>query len=144
MKKYILLFSILLTGFTLWFYTTHPLASTLTIRGKTFFTELALTNKEKENGLSFRKNLPENQGMLFVYDHTDRYTYSMRGMQFPLDFIWIFGNTIVDITKNVPPTKDNMIPIVSPNIPVDKVFEVQGGTTDKYGITVGDNVIFNK
>lgn len=91
-------------------------------------------------GLSYRRELPEGQGMLFVMPEIEVQTFCMRGMQFPLDLIWIVAGRVAGITPNVPPTFPGNLP--SPT-PVDYVLEVPGGFAGKYGIKVGDPVRWN-
>ena len=66
-------------------------------------------------------------------------------MNFPIDIIWIDEKTIVDISKNVPtPIISSLfdLPKYSPKRPVNIVFEVVAGTTDKLNIKEGDTVEF--
>lgn len=142
MKKIILVGISILLLFTIWYYVRNPLTTRITIRSKTFSVDVAVTPKEKERGLSYLRSMNPDQGMLFVYDHPEQFQFWMKGMQFPLDFIWIRDKTIVDITKNVPAPKNptDQLPIYHPAVPVDKVLELPAGTTDRMGITVGDIV----
>jgi uncharacterized membrane protein (UPF0127 family) len=129
---------------TILFYRDHPLSSTVTIRETKFIVELAVTPDEKTKGLSYRKSLLPQHGMLFPYDHKERYDFWMKGMQFPLDFIWIADTTVVDIAKNVQPPAAANLHVVQPKVPVDKILEINAGEIDKFGITIGDTVMFNK
>jgi uncharacterized membrane protein (UPF0127 family) len=88
-------------------------------------------------GLSYRRELLEGQGMLFFMPTSEVQTFCMRGMQFPLDLIWIVGGRVAGITRNVPPAFPGNLP--SP-APVNYVLEVPGGFADKYDIKVGDRV----
>ncbi len=135
--------SICFVIFSIWFYSKHPLSTTITIKQTEFIVDLAITPQEKTKGLSFRKNLPSKHGMLFVYENKDKYPFWMKDMHFPLDFIWIDGNTVVDITKNVPPANLTSMQIVKPIEPVNKILEINAGEIDKYNIQVGDTVLFN-
>lgn len=143
MKKLFAIAVVLVGIFSLWFYTRHPLQSTVTIRNATFVVDVAITPKEKEIGLGYRNSLATDHGMLFVYDHKEIYSYWMRNMNFPIDIIWIDDRTIVDITKDIPPPANstNQLPLYRPSIPVDKVLEVNAGLTDTYNISVGDRVV---
>ncbi len=143
-KILILIAISLLILFTYWFYTKHPLSGTVTVNNTVFVVDLALNPLEKEKGLGFRKSLPAKHGMLFVYDHKEQYMFWMKGMQFPLDFLWINGNIIVDITRDVQPPKGLNMNMVKPNVPVDKILEINAGETDTFNIQVGDKVRFNK
>lgn len=135
---------ILIAAFSFWFYSRHPLSGTVTINNTVFIVDLAVTSIEKEKGLGYRKTLPEKHGMLFVYDHKAIFPFWMKGMQFPLDFVWIYGNQVMDITRNVQPPEGLDLHVVKPQIEVDKILELNAGDVDKYGIKVGDMVRFNK
>lgn len=142
MKKIIIIFLVGLVLFTCFYYFRHPLTTHVTIRGHVISVELAITESEKEKGLGYRDVLAPDAGMLFVYQNKDRYGFWMKGMRFPLDFIWIDGNQIVDLSQNIPaPSSDTAQPItLSPRAAVDKVLEVNAGTIGRYGIAVGDTV----
>lgn len=143
MRK-LFLFVLLLTAglFSLLYYTNHPLVTTVAIRNTTFTVDVAVTGKEKEVGLGGRDTLAPDRGMLFVYDHKERYPFWMRNMKFPIDIIWIADTTIVDITKNVPISDKpvEQLPIYHPVVPVDKVLEITAGLSETYGFVVGDTV----
>lgn len=142
MKKIIVVSLIFLLLFVLYFYVRHPLGAKAIINGHTINIELAVTNAEKEKGLGYRDSLPVNTGMLFVYDHPDRYGFWMKGMRFSLDFIWIDGNTVVDLSENIPfPGNDTVQPVsLTPLVPIDKVLEINAGMIDSLNIHVGDTV----
>lgn len=137
-------FAVCLIIFSVWFYSGHPLSSTVTIGSTKFVIELAVTPAEKTKGLSNRPSLLPKHGMLFPYDHKERYDFWMKGMQFPLDFIWIADTTVVDITKNVQPPNGVNLHVVHANLPVDKILEINAGEADTFGIKIGDTVTFNK
>ena len=86
--------------------------------------EIAASDKEKKKGLSDRESLPISEGMLFVYDKLAIYTFWMKDVSFPLDFIWINKDTVIDITENVPPAavgqSDESLPKYSSSFENDK------------------------
>jgi uncharacterized membrane protein (UPF0127 family) len=95
-------------------------------------------NKEKlDLGLSYRKELPEGRGMLFFIPAFKVQTFWMKGMQFPLDIVWLVPGKIVGIEKNVSPQFPG---IVASPAPVNYVLELPGGFCDKYGIKAGDAI----
>ena len=142
MKRILIVVIALLTIGLLWYYRSHPLASKVRIRGATIAVEVAATETQKQKGLGGRSSLPQDNGMLFPYDHKEQYNFWMRGMQFPLDFIWIDDKIIADITRNVQPPQGNNIPIVTPAVAIDTILEVNAGTVDRLGIQIGDTVEF--
>jgi len=125
------------------YYVKNPLTPKLSIEGNVFTYELAITPQEHEHGLSGRDPLPQNHGMLFVFDHKEQVSFWMKEMKFSLDMIWIDDNKIVDISKNVPaPIEGQRLPIYSPKKPVNRVFKVNAGTADKLGLKEGDTVTY--
>jgi len=108
--------------------------------------ELALTPSEQAQGLSDRSNLPENQGMLFIFPQEKELTFWMKGMYFPLDMIWLNkNNEVVDVSLNQQPCGPNVAcPIIMPKVPAKSVIEVNAGVVEKYGIKIGQrlSVIF--
>ena len=101
-----------------------------------------MTAKEKERGLSGRKELKPETGMLFLNDHKEVYPYWMKEMRFPLDFVWIDGNIVIDLTENVPIPEGNTLPIIHPKSAVDKILELNVGGIKRIGIEIGDKVTF--
>ena len=105
--------------------------------------ELAKNDSQQYKGLSDRKSLCQNCGMLFVWPDSDIRNFAMRQMNFPLDIIFIADNKIVKIDSNLFPEGESPENIYSSDVPVNYVLEINGGLTDRYGITVGDEVTFN-
>ena len=65
----------------------------------------------------------------------------MRGMMFPLDFVWINGDKVVDLSSNIAPPSAGQRPvIISPDQPANLVLEVNAGVIERLGITVGATV----
>ena len=129
---------ILIVGaFSYTFYNSSK--SVVEIKGYDFQVELAKTDKDKQIGLSKYKNLPKDQGMLFVFDKAGFYPFWMKDMKFPIDIIFIKNSRIVTIYQNLP--IDNLN-IYSPTSPSDKVIEINANLSKKYGFGIGDSVIF--
>lgn len=116
--------------------------SNLQIKSITFKVEVADTPTRRSKGLGGRQGLEELEGMLFIFDKVDKHPFWMKGLTFPLDFIWIRDDAIVDILPNIkPPQKglpDSSLPIYTSKVAADKVLEVNAGTSQKYDIKAGD------
>lgn len=117
----------------------------VTIGVKNINIEIANTNKLREKGLGNRSSLPENNGMLFVFDSKPvMVNFWMKDMLMPIDIIWITNNKITKIDKNVPfypaGTPDNQLKVYGPVSPIDYVLEVNSGFSAKNNIMVGDVV----
>ena len=103
--------------------------------------EIKDTSEERKQGLSNRKHLPKDQGVLFIFDQPAQHSFWMKNMLFDLDFIWIKNNKVVDITENVPAPKNNQPPVsLKPKSPVNKVLEVNAGFIQKHHIKINDLV----
>ena len=105
--------------------------------------EIADDNEERSNGLMFRENLKENEGMIFIFDDEDAVSFWMKNTLIPLDMIFVNKNLeIVDIKTAVPCKKDPCT-LYSPSEPAIYVVEVNAGFAEKNSINVGDKLIPN-
>ena len=102
--------------------------------------ELAETPKAQTNGLSGRKKLAENLGMLFLFPLAEKRAFWMKDMNFSIDIIWINNGEIVDIAPNLPPAVEANPPVYYPRLPVNAVLEVMAGFSVKNGLKIGDKV----
>lgn len=107
--------------------------------------EVAASPLKHAAGLSARSSLAPDSGMLFVFATPQEPAFWMKGMRFPLDFVWLRNNTVVSLNENVSIPK-NMFDfnIIQPNQSVDMVLEVNVGTIQKLGIHEGDRVEIQK
>jgi len=112
-----------------------------TVNNHTFRLEIASSPAQRELGLSNRKSLPEDSGMLFLFEKPALHSFWMKDMHFSLDIIFIKDDTIVSIAENVPPPdgKGNL-PNYLPASPVNKVLEINGGLAKKLNIKKGDRI----
>ena len=111
------------------------------IAGQNIKVDLALTPVEQEQGLSGRQSLAENEGMLFVFDHSSNWGIWMKDMNFPIDVLWISGDLKVsDIVENMLPSSYPYV--YTSHIPTQYVLEVPAGTVKRSGIAVGQSVVF--
>lgn len=103
-----------------------------------FAVEMATTDAERAQGLMYRKELPEGQGMLFDFQRDQEVGFWMRNTYIPLDMIFIRSDgRIMRIAENTEPLSEKIVPSLSP---VRGVLEVIAGTARKLGIAVGDRV----
>jgi len=152
MKKVLLVFALLLivvggiffmknymSGTSFFIFKKTPIA---TINNQTFELRVANTQKTREIGLSETKSLPQNQGMIFLFERPDYYSFWMKNMTIPIDIIYINKDEIVTIQSNVQPPKSSIeSPIIyTPLTPSDKVLEIQAGLSEKYNFKNGDKI----
>ena len=117
------------------------------IKGQVFKVEVAKTPDQHAKGLSERDSLPENAGMLFVFDKPDQYQFWMKNTKIPLDIIWINQDKkIVDFYQNAQPepaVPDSQLRRYGPSTSALYVLELAAGTVGKYQITTSELVDFN-
>ncbi len=106
--------------------------------------EVADTQEKRSKGLGSREKLASDEGMLFVFERLDKYPFWMKGLSFPLDFVWISNFEVVDILQNVAPpavgVPDKSLTIYQPKVAVDKVLEINAGVIQRLNIKVGDTI----
>ena len=100
--------------------------------------EVADTAEKRELGLSGRASMQESDGMLFLFDRRGIYTFWMRGMKIPLDFIWLRDDVIIDLDENVAVDTELPLKLYAPDEPVDRMLEVNAGFAARHGLSVGD------
>ena len=111
------------------------------IAGQNIRVDLALTPIEQEKGLSGRGSLGAGEGVLFVFDHPDKYLFWMKDMNFSIDIIWIGEDQkIVYIKKDARP--ESYPEIYKPNDNAKYILEVTSGFAEKNNLQVGNEVNF--
>ena len=111
------------------------------IAGENIKVDLAQTPNAQAQGLSGRSMLKNDGGMLFVFDHSDKYSFWMKDMNFHIDIIWLDQNMkVVYIKKNATP--ESYPDSFTPNQNAKYVLEVISGFSDKHNLKTGDNAEF--
>lgn len=134
MKKILILFFVIfLTACN----NNQPTENFVVINDQKIYVEMADTPAKRVQGLSNRKSLPQNHGMLFVFDDYNITNFWMKDMHFPIDIIWIKDDLIIGIQKNIPlqPLK-----YYTPSKPINYVLEVNAGYADRHNIKIGDRI----
>jgi uncharacterized membrane protein (UPF0127 family) len=106
----------------------------------TIAVEIMDDEAERALGLMYRDSLPQQSGMLFLFPMEAPMAFWMKNTRFSLDIIYINENKeVVDIAKGTIPYSLEQVPS---RLPAQYVVEVPAGFTDKYGIRIGDYLIF--
>ena len=88
----------------------------------------------------YRKSMKENQGMLFVFHEEKPRSFWMHNTYIPLDIIYLNKEKeIVSIAKNAAPLSETSRPSEGDAM---YVLEINGGLSDKLGLTKGDRMTF--
>ena len=105
-----------------------------------FNIEVMASDQERALGLMFRRSLPENSGMLFIYDPPQPATMWMKNTLITLDMVFISADARVHrIESNAEPFSETLIPSDGD---VVGVLELNGGEAGKIGLRRGDKVIY--
>ena len=107
------------------------------IKGKKFIAETVLSPEKQGRGLGGRSGICRICAMLFEFEDSARRSFWMKDMEFDLDIIWISGEEIVFIARDVPYDSKK---IISPDLAADKVLEINSGLSDEFGFNEGDRV----
>ncbi|MFA6588076.1 MAG: DUF192 domain-containing protein [Patescibacteria group bacterium] len=115
------------------------------IKNQVIKAEVVKSTKAKAKGLSHRRNLPKDKGMLFVFDQADKYEFWMKDMKIPLDIIWINDGKVVDISRGVFPPVAGSEPVrVKPTKSVKEILEVYSGVGQNWQIGDQVNITFGR
>jgi uncharacterized protein len=100
--------------------------------------EIADTEYKRQLGLMYRKEMEENQGMLFIFPREDFQSFWMQNTFISLDMLFINSRReIVTIHKNTTPYSQQSYPSTAP---AQYVVEVIAGYTSKHNIREGDRI----
>ena len=116
---------LLLLFFLLFQYNNVLSKPTLQFFDKTYYLEQAKTEQEKKNGLMNRDFLPEDGGMLFVYDKPKIISMWMVNTFVSLDIIWL--DEFFNITHLVSNPKLNSSEILFSPVLSQYVLELPAG-----------------
>ena len=101
----------------------------------TIQTEVVDTPEKQTQGLMYRQELKDDEGMLFVFENTDIRSFWMKNMNFSIDIIYIDENfKVVSIIKEAPPCTHKPCGSYNSLQPAQYVVEVPAGFSDRYKI----------
>lgn len=104
-----------------------------------FVYEVLTTDAQHAKGLSGRLSVPENYGMLFVFDAPQKVGFWMKDMYVPIDMLWLADDgTILGIEEAVSP--DTYPTPFFPPEPVRFVLETRAWEAYRQGWEVGERI----
>lgn len=139
-RSILLLIFILLSGIEL---ISTPRFISMFIGEEEFLVEIADTNEKKALGLMFRKEIPDNFGMLFIYSDEDYRGIWMKNTLVSLDLIYLNSlKEIIEIICNVPPCKKDPCETYISKDRAQYVLELKGNRAKSLKIKEGDRIFF--
>ncbi|NLF94071.1 MAG: DUF192 domain-containing protein [Oligosphaeraceae bacterium] len=153
MKKTIcLIMLICLTGFAGEEKKARPQYWPLQI-GEFFFArlELALNDSERARGLMQRRELAEDQGMIFVFPQENELRFWMKNTPLPLDVIFLNRQGVVVGAVHMPPEPpqrqgesdleyESRLPVYSSGAVAQIALELRSGMISQLGLQVGAKI----
>lgn len=120
-----------------------PISAEAEIGDQIIQFEVARTADEKAKGLMYRPPLPDDRGMLFLFDPPRPVRFWMKNTPSPLDMIFLHDGEVQAIIANVPPCEADPCPTYGPDRPtlIDQVIELRSGRAEELGLEVGDRII---
>ena len=117
----------------------------LIIGFKPIDVEIAETAQEQFAGLSGRDSICEDCGMVFIYDQAKIQKFTMRGMKFPLDMIFIRDGKVTEIVSNVAFPQSGELPVnINSRDPADMVLEVNAGFAKRNSVPTGQSIVLQR
>ncbi len=100
-------------------------------------TQVAQTEAQRQTGLMFRKEMPQHEGMLFVFEQPATQCFWMKNTLLPLTAAFLADDgTIVNLVDMKPQTTDSHCS----EKPVRFVLEMNQGWFAKKGLKVGSRL----
>lgn len=107
--------------------------------GKRQFTlEVADDDASRQRGLMYRRVLPADGGMIFVFEQEDVLDFWMKNTYIPLDIVYLDKSGKVITIKQMKPLDQTT---VSSEKPAKFAIELNEGTAAEVGVKTGDVVL---
>ncbi|RJP21099.1 MAG: DUF192 domain-containing protein [Candidatus Omnitrophota bacterium] len=108
--------------------------------------EVAIFPREQQQGLMYRESMPENHGMLFVYDEPRYLSFWMKNTKIPLSIAFIRQDGVISNIEKMKPHTGPMNPTESYVSKYECVYalEMNEGWFERHGIKAGDVIHFPK
>lgn len=108
--------------------------------------EVANAPDERQQGLMYRQSLPEQHGMVFVYDDAAPRTFWMKNTYVPLDMIFVTADgTVVNVEHATPQpnASESELARYSSEGEAKYVVELPRGFANRTGVEAGTQLVFN-
>ncbi|MGE9295506.1 MAG: DUF192 domain-containing protein [Puniceicoccales bacterium] len=100
--------------------------------------QLAITDTEMATGLMHRQNMPEHDGMIFVFAQPRPQRFWMRNTYIPLDIAYITPDGVIQEIHQMEPLDESGAP--SSRADIQFALEMNQGWFEAYGVEVGDQI----
>ena len=110
--------------------------------GAEFSLEIAADPITRARGYMFREKVERGEGMLFIFEASERHGIWMMNCEVPLDIIWLDDHfRVVEIAHDSQPcVPDKPCPSLQPLKPASYVIEIAGGMAAKHDLQPGSRI----
>ncbi|HET9377019.1 MAG TPA: DUF192 domain-containing protein [Chthoniobacterales bacterium] len=110
----------------------------LTVGGASLKAEIAEDDQSREMGLMFRDSLPEDHGMLFIFDQPHQASFWMKNTKIPLSIAFLENDRVISEENSMRPFDETLIQSRSDKIRY--AIEVNAGWFDRHQVKPGTKV----
>lgn len=120
---------------------THLNNAAIEINGHKFIVDIAADDLTRQQGLSDRASLGQNQGMLFIFASNSSTPFWNYHMRFPIDVVWLQGDTVVGIST-LPIQNSFSTTTATAPVRYNRVLELNSGTVRKNNLLIGTHISY--
>lgn len=117
-----------------------PITAIAEIAGQNIQLEVARTPEQQAQGLMYRPALPDDRGMLFLFDPPRSVRFWMENTPEPLDMVFLLNGEVKAIAANAPPCTTKPCPTYGSGTRVNQVIELRSGRAAELGLKAGDQI----
>jgi hypothetical protein len=112
------------------------------LKGQRFNVEIAEDLEKQALGLMFRRHMPENHGMLFIFPNEAPRGFWMKNTRIPLDIMYFSSELrLVSMAENAQPCRVEQCPGYPSAGPAQYVLELNAGKASELGVEAGDLLV---
>ena len=102
--------------------------------------EIAETREERQVGLMNRESLPEDAGMIFLFEADTDVGFWMKNTLIPLSIAFADDDGEIVAILDMEPCESEPCEIYDPGVPYRSALEVNQGAFESWGVAVGDRL----
>lgn len=139
----LLIIGVCFSGLFLYRTSLHGVDAVGEFGGVSLMVEYAITDTQKEKGLSGRESISSDYGMLFVFPKDDLYGFWMKDMLISIDVFWLDdkGHVVSMVESIAPSSYPN---VFYPPTSARYVLETVSGFAHEHNIATGTPLLLKK
>lgn len=119
---------------------TLPITAKTTVKDQVIQLEVARTQEQRQIGLMNRPPLPDDRGMLFLFETPRIVVLWMKNTPSPLDMVFLLDGEVKAIAVDARPCTADPCPVYGSTDTVNQVIELRSGRAEELGLKVGDRL----